>query len=486
MPSREPEQTGDSGIMETKPRHIHFIAICGVGMAPMAVMLRDAGYHVTGSDNAAYPPMGDMLREAGIEVHLGFDAKNLEPRPDLVVVGNAVTRANVEAQAVEAMGIEKTSFPAALGRFFLGRGKRSLVVAGTHGKTTTTGMLAHCLATAGAEPGYLVGGLVRDLGKLAAAGGGEYFVVEGDEYDTAYFDKGPKFLHYKPSAVILTSVEFDHADIYTDVEHVKSSFRKLAGIIPPNGPLVGCVDYPHLLSAIDGVGSYRFVPYGMRCSEGWEPRSISVGPEGSEFDLCWKGRREAQLRLSLGGSMNVLNATAVYGLCRELGIELGAVASGLATYKGAARRQEIVGEAGGITVVDDFAHHPTAVGLTIAAIRGRFPGRRLIAVFEPRSNTSRRAVFQQAYADALAGADLVALSEVFRKENDPLKPEEMLSTDRLIADLSGRGVTAWTEAGPEEILARLRTELRGGDVVLCMSNGAFGGLPRKVLAQIDG
>jgi len=451
--------------METKPRHIHFIAICGVGMAPMAVMLRDAGYHVTGSDNAAYPPMGDMLRQAGIEVHLGFDAKNLEPRPDLVVVGNAVTRANVEAQAVEALGIEKTSFPAALGRFFLGGGKRSLVVAGTHGKTTTTGMLAHCLAT---------------------AGGGEYFVVEGDEYDTAYFDKGPKFLHYKPSAVILTSVEFDHADIYTDVEHVKSSFRTLAGIIPANGPLVGCVDYPHLLAAIDGVGSYRFVPYGMRCAEGWEPRSISVGPEGSEFELCWKGRREAQLRLSLVGSMNVLNATAVYGLCRELGIELGAVASGLASYKGAARRQEIVGDAGGVTVVDDFAHHPTAVGLTIAAIRGRFPGRRLVAVFEPRSNTSRRAVFQQAYTDALAGADLVALSEVFRKENDPLKPEEMLSTDRLIADLSDRGIPAWTEAGPEEILSRLRGELRSGDVVLCMSNGAFGGLPRKVLGVSAG
>ena len=185
---------------------------------------------------------------------LGFDAKNLEPRPDLVVVGNAVSRSNPEAQAVEALGIEKTSFPAALGRFFLGSGGRSLVVAGTHGKTTTTGMLAHCLATAGADPGYLVGGLVRDLGKLAAAGGGEYFVVEGDEYDTAYFDKGPKFLHYKPSAVILTSVEFDHADIYTDVEHVKSSFRKLAGIIPPNGPLVGCVDYPHLLSAIEKTG----------------------------------------------------------------------------------------------------------------------------------------------------------------------------------------------------------------------------------------
>jgi UDP-N-acetylmuramate: L-alanyl-gamma-D-glutamyl-meso-diaminopimelate ligase len=468
--------------MADKSKHIHFVAICGVGMAPMAVMLRDAGHRITGSDVAAYPPMGDMLRQAGIDVKLAFDPKNLEPRPDLVVVGNAVTRTNPEAQAVEQLGIEKTSFPAALGRFFLKPGMKSLVVAGTHGKTTTTGMLAHCLATAGADPGYLVGGLVRDLGKLAAAGSGEYFVVEGDEYDTAYFDKGPKFLHYKPSAVILTSVEFDHADIYTDVEHVKSSFRKLAGIIPPNGPLVACMDYPHLLSAIDKAGKYRLVPYGMKAPDGWEPREIRVGPEGSEFELHWKGRRDAKLKLSLVGSMNALNATAVYALCRELGVELGAVAEGLRTYKGAARRQEIVGEKDGITVVDDFAHHPTAVGLTIAAIRGRFPKRRLWAIFEPRSNTSRRAVFQQAYADALAKADCVALSAVFRKDNDPLKPEEMLSTDKLIADLGARGIPAWTEAGPDEILARLRTEMREGDVALCMSNGAFGGLPRKLLA----
>lgn len=467
--------------MQNKPRHIHFIAICGVGMAPMAVMLRDAGYHITGSDVATYPPMGDMLQQAGIEVKLGFDAANLEPRPDLVVVGNAVSRGNPEAQAVEALGIEKTSFPAALGRFFLGSVGRSLVVAGTHGKTTTTGMLAHCLAVAGADPGYLVGGLVRDLGKLAAAGAGEYFVVEGDEYDTAYFDKGPKFLHYKPSAVILTSVEFDHADIYTDVEHVKSSFRKLAGILPSNGPLVGCVDYPHLLAAIERAGRYRFVPYGLKSPDGWEPRAITVGPEGSEFELFWKGRRETRVKISLGGAMNVLNATAVYALCRELGVEIGAVAEGLITYKGAARRQELVGERDGITVLDDFAHHPTAVGLTLAAMRARFPNRRLWAVFEPRSNSSRRAVFQQAYGEALAGADAIALSEVFRKENDPLKPEEMLSTDRLVSELSAKGRTAWTAAGPEEILARLRKELRSGDVVVCMSNGAFGGLPRKLL-----
>jgi UDP-N-acetylmuramate: L-alanyl-gamma-D-glutamyl-meso-diaminopimelate ligase len=363
---------------------------------------------------------------------------------------------------------------------------RSIVIAGTHGKTTTTSLTGWLLVHGGRDPSILVGGIARNLGEDGSSyrlGKGKDFVIEGDEYDSAYFDKTAKFLKYLPDIAVINNVEFDHADIYTDVEHVKSSFRKLAGILPVNGPLIGCTDYPHLLAAIDRAGRYRFVPYGLRSPEGWEPRSIAVGPEGSRFELFWKGRRDTQLKLSLVGAMNVLNATAVYAICREFGIELGAVAEGLATYKGAARRQEIVGELDGVTVVDDFAHHPTAVGLTISAIRGRFPGRRLWAIFEPRSNTSRRAIFQQAYAEALGGADVVALSAVFRKDNDPLKPEEMLSTDRLIADLSKRGIPAWTEAGPDEILARLKPELRSGDVVLCMSNGAFGGLPRKLLAE---
>ncbi|HYB98248.1 MAG TPA: Mur ligase family protein [Candidatus Limnocylindrales bacterium] len=469
---------------EKQIRHVHLIAICGVGMAPMAVMLRDAGMRVTGSDNAAYPPMGDMLRNAGIEVKLGFSAANLDPRPDLVIIGNAVPRTNPEAMAVEALGIEKTSFPAALKRFFLA-GKRSLVIAGTHGKTTTTGMLAHCLNVAGLEPGYLVGGLVRDLGKLTSAGNGEFFVVEGDEYDTAYFDKGPKFLHYDPSAVILTSVEFDHADIYTDLEHVKSSFRRLAGILPSDAPLVGCVDYPHLLEAIAEAGTYRFVPYGLSAEGGWQPRNIQVTPAGTAFDACWKGRPQARLRLSLVGSMNALNATAVYALARELGVDASAMEKGLASYRGAARRQEIVGEAGGVTVVDDFAHHPTAVAMTMEAIRGRFPGRRLVAVFEPRSNTSRRAVFQQDFTEALAKADAVAISEVYRKDNDPLAEHEMLSTARIVEDLRTRGIHAWTAAGPDEILARLATELAPGDVAICMSNGAFGNLPRNLLKAFE-
>lgn len=466
-----------------KIRHIHLCGICGVGMAPVAVMLKEAGYQVTGSDTAAFPPMSEVLAAAGIKVMEGYGPANLEPRPDLVIVGNALTRKNPEAVAVEASGVEYTSFPAAVERFFL-PGKRSLVIAGTHGKTTTTGMLAHCLAVAGEDPGFLVGGLVRDLGVLARRGDGQWFVIEGDEYDTAYFDKGPKFLHYAPHAAIVTSVEFDHADIYTDVEHVKRSFRKLAELIPAGQPLVGCVDYPHLLDAVRGVGQGRFVGYGESDQADWQLGPVSVDEKGTCFTPRYRGKAQGELRVGLVGAMNALNALAVTALWKEFGLDEAALAEGLAGYRGAARRQEILGEAGGVIVIDDFAHHPTAVAASLAAIRERFPTRRIWAAFEPRSNTSRRAVFQQRYTDALAAADQVALGAVYAKPNDPLSAEEMLSTDRIIQDLAARDTAAWTADGPDEILERLLLEVREGDVVVAMSNGAFGGLPRRLLAAL--
>ncbi len=464
-------------------RHIHLSGICGVGMAPVAVMLKDAGFEVTGSDTAAFPPMSEVLAAAGIQVKEGYGPANLDPRPDLVVIGNALTRNNPEAVAVEEAGIARVSFPEAVERFFL-PGKRSLVVAGTHGKTTTTGMLAHCLAVAGEEPGFLVGGLVRDLGVLARRGTGSWFVVEGDEYDTAYFDKGPKFLHYAPHAAIVTSVEFDHADIYRDVEHVKGSFRKLAELLPDGSPLVGCVDYPHLLEAVRGVGRGRFVGYGEGEGGDWQLGPVTVGEKGTRFAPLYRGRKQAELVVGLVGAMNALNALAVTALWKELGLDEGALAEGLAGYRGAARRQEIIGEAGGVVVIDDFAHHPTAVAASLAAIRERFPTRRIWAAFEPRSNTSRRAVFQQRYTEALAAADCVALGAVYAKPNDPLSADEMLSTDRIVADLAAAGTKAWTADGPDEILERLLLEVRDGDVVVAMSNGAFGGLPRRLLAAL--
>lgn len=474
--------------MTEKPLHIHLAGICGVGMAPVAVMLKEAGHHVTGSDQAAFPPMSEVLAAAGIIVMEGYGPGNLDPRPDLVIIGNALTRNNPEAVAVEEAGIDRISFPAAVRRFLL-PGKKSLVVAGTHGKTTTTGMLAHCLNVAGLQPGFLVGGLVRDLGILARAAEGEFFVIEGDEYDTAYFDKGPKFLHYEPAAAIVTSVEFDHADIYKDVEHVKSSFRRLAELLPADSPLIGCTAYPHLLDAVRGVGQGRFIGYGAKGTSDpeltpWTFGDLDEGEQVTSFRPYYRGQPQEPVSLSVPGAMNALNATAVVALTTELGVDQQAVREALATFRGAARRQEVLGSTAGVTVIDDFAHHPTAVAGTLAAMRRRFPDKRIVAVFEPRSNTSRRAVFQQRYAEALKGADLVAVGAVYAKPNDPLTPEQMLSTDKLLGDLGGAGVQAWAADGPDAILERLQKEVRSGDVVVCMSNGAFGGLPRRLLAGL--
>jgi UDP-N-acetylmuramate: L-alanyl-gamma-D-glutamyl-meso-diaminopimelate ligase len=466
-------------------RSIHLTAICGVGMAPLAVALKRAGYRVTGSDKQAFPPMSRVLADAGIPIREGFAPENLEPRPDLVIVGNAVTATNAEAVAVEKLGIPRMSFPEAVGRFLIGNSK-SLVVAGTHGKTTTTGMLAVALEGAGVEPGYLVGGLIPDLGELACVGAGTYFAIEGDEYDTAYFDKRPKFLHYRPQGVILTSVEFDHADIYRDEAHVEEAFGRLLDLLGTKGPLVACADYAAIRRLVAARDRLQTVWYGAGEHDGWTYRNVRELGDTTVFDALHNGKIEATLALSLHGEMNAANATAVYALTRALGLDSGRVTTAIARYRGGARRQEKIGERGGIVVIDDFAHHPTAVRKTLEAMARRYAGRRLVAVFEPRSNTSRRAVFQEAYAEALSLASIAAVSSVYAKQNDPLKPSEMLSTERLVADLGLRGTDAWCADGPDEILARLPAQLRAGDVVLCMSNGAFGNLPRRLLALLGG
>jgi UDP-N-acetylmuramate: L-alanyl-gamma-D-glutamyl-meso-diaminopimelate ligase len=286
--------------------------------------------------------------------------------------------------------------------------------------------------------------------------------------------------------VILTSVEFDHADIYRDLDHVKESFRSLVALVPPDGPVVACIDHADVRDVTRSVPPARRIAYGLTTDDGWRVSQIASTPSETSFALSYRGHEEGRLRLRMVGTMNALNATAVYALCRELGIDPRAIHAALSAYRGPARRQELVGEQSGIAVIDDFAHHPTAVAATLAAVRDRFPGRRLRAVFEPRSNSSRRAVFQDAYAQALAKADGVVLSEVFAKQNDPLKPEEMLSTERLVASLRARGIGAWTAAGADEILPRLVETLEAGDVVVCMSNGAFGNLPRRLLEALSG
>jgi UDP-N-acetylmuramate: L-alanyl-gamma-D-glutamyl-meso-diaminopimelate ligase len=463
--------------------HIHLIAIAGVGMATLAAMLKERGYRVTGSDQGVYPPMSDFLVQTGILVMQGYRAENLVPAPDLVIVGNAVSRTNPEVVALLHSGIPYLSFPQALGQFFLD-GKYPLVVAGTHGKTTSAALLAWVLAQAGRQPSLLVGGLSKNFGQGYQLGAGEFFVVEGDEYDSAFFDKGPKFLHYRPGAVLLNAVEFDHADIYRDLEQVKNAFSRLLAIVPSGAPLLVCSDFP---AALEVARSARkpFSTFGLQGDATWQARDMVDDGRNLSFSVTHNQREFGRFTTPLMGWMNVRNALGVSALCSELGLSAAEIAPGMASFLGVERRQELVGEANGVTIIDDFAHHPTAVTMAIAAVRLRYPHRRLWAVFEPRSNTCRRRVFQKPLTEALALADRVIVGLVYTKPQDPLAAEELFSPAELTADLHSEGKEAHAGQSVDEICAFLSGACQPGDVVLIMSNGAFGGLPRKLLAALQ-
>ena len=354
--------------------HIHLIAVCGVGMASLAGLLKSRGYRVTGSDQNVYPPMSTYLAEIGVNVLPGFRAEHLVPRPDLVVVGNAVSRGNPEAQAALEQDIPQISFPQALGQFLIGS-RSSLVVAGTHGKTTTTALAAWVLTRAGLDPGFFVGGVPINFGSGWKVGEGNHVVIEGDEYDTAFFDKGPKFLHYRPQSVILTSVEFDHADIYRDLDHVKSAFLRLMDIIPATGSLVVCGDYPVAKEIAAAARCQRMI-YGEGTDADWQATDLQFVQGRSFFTPCYRGRPEGRMEAAVIGRHNVKNALAVYALGRAIGIDRGRLLEGFATFAGVKRRQEIRGERRGVVVIDDFAHHPTAVRETVEAVRAAYQGRR--------------------------------------------------------------------------------------------------------------
>ncbi len=455
---------------------VHLIAACGVGMSALAGLLRAAGHDVTGSDENVYPPASTLLAELGIPVLTGYDPARLAG-VDLVVCGNAVRRTNPEAEAAAASGLRMLSMPATLEELFL-VGRSPLVVAGTHGKTTSAAMLAWVLTRAGRDPGFLVGGVPRGLERGFALGSGPWFVVEGDEYDSAYFDKGPKFLHYRPEKLLLTAVEFDHADIYRDLAHVQDAFRRLLAILPAGAPVVACGDFPHLLDVLAGT-SARVRRFGL--GEGNEWRATDVIDDGrTRFTVCENGREVSKVVLRTPGAINARNALGVLLMAVEAGVGWEEATAALSEFGGVRRRQEGVGTAGGVTVIDDFAHHPTAVAGTLAALRLRYPGARLRAVFEPRSNTSRRRVFQTEFADALAAADEVVLADVFTKATDPIPAAERLAPATIITDLCRRGVAARMLPGVPEIRDYLVASARPGDVIAVMSNGAFGGLPALV------
>jgi UDP-N-acetylmuramate: L-alanyl-gamma-D-glutamyl-meso-diaminopimelate ligase len=461
-------------------RRVHLIAICGVAMSALGGMLKQRGYEVSGSDENVYPPISTLLERLGISIRQGFRAENLADRPDLVVVGNKVSRTNPEVEALLASGLPYVSLPQALAELFIAE-HRSVVVAGTHGKTTSTAMLAWVLQVAGHDPSLMVGGEVLDFGGNYKLGNGECFVIEGDEYDTAFFDKGPKFLHYRPQALLLTAVEFDHADIYRDLEHVKQAFRQLVAILPSAAPLVVATDFPH---ARDVAKKHKpLTTFGL----GAEWQAVNLRDNGTHtiFDITHNGVAECSARLLQPGGINARNALGVFVMARALGLKTADILPGLASFRGVARRQEKVGEWRGITVIDDFAHHPTAVAGAIAALRLRYPRRRLWAVFEPRSNTSRRKVFQREYVQAFASADQVIIAGVFRKDTDQLAESDLFSPEQLVADLVARRTAARTLSDADAIKHVLLDEGRSGDVILLMSNGSFGGLRDKLAGALQ-
>ncbi len=460
-------------------RRIHLIAVCGVGMSALAGMLKQRGYQVSGSDENVYPPMSTVLERLGIAIRQGFSAANLVDRPDLVVVGNKVSRTNPEVEALLASGLPYVSFPQALAELFLAD-QRPLVVAGTHGKTTSTALLAWVLEQAGRDPSLMVGGEALDFRGNYKLGAGPEFVVEGDEYDTAFFDKGPKFLHYRPQALLLTAVEFDHADIYRDLDQVKDAFRRLVAILPADAPLVVSADFPHALEVVASHGTP--ISFGLNDAASWQAANLRDTGSATVFEIVRNGTPEGTASIEQPGAINARNALGVYALARSLGLTPGDILPALANFRGVARRQEVVGNFGGITLVDDFAHHPTAVAGVIASLRLRYPSQRLWAVFEPRSNTSRRKVFQQEYVRAFAAADQVIIGGVFQKQTDSLAESELFSPQQLADDLRARNIPARAPASTDAIAAILIDDARPGDVVLLMSNGSFGGLRQQLTA----
>ncbi|MGC2247413.1 MAG: UDP-N-acetylmuramate:L-alanyl-gamma-D-glutamyl-meso-diaminopimelate ligase [Terriglobales bacterium] len=457
-------------------RHIHLIGICGTAMASLAGMLRERGHRVTGSDAAAYPPMSTFLESLGIPVAQPFAEKNLDPRPDLVVVGNALSRGNVELERVLDERIPFCSMPQILHDEFL-VGKEVLVVAGTHGKTTTTSMLAWIFESAGLSPSFLIGGIAENFGSSFGLGSGKHFILEGDEYDTAFFDKGPKFMHYFPDSLILTSVEFDHADIYRDLEAVETAFKRLVNLVPRRGKIIGFDSGDSTCRCL----AKAFCPveiYGASERAAWRIANLKLGPDRTTWSVLRDGKLWADFEFPLGGEYNVWNATAAAALASNYGISQGAIAQALATFRSVKRRLEVKAEVNGITIIDDFAHHPTAIEQTIRALRARYASRRIWVVLEPRSNTMRRNVLHGALARSLSLADQVVMAAIFKSEAIPEK--ERLDLNHLVADITKAGKPARILPDADAIVQTIAPELRSGDVVAILSNGGFGGIYEKL------
>jgi len=452
-------------------------------MAPLACLLQEMGHRVRGSDNPLYPPMNTLLDAAGIEPMVGFDIAHLEPAPDLVIVGNAVPRHNPQALETERLGIDRISMPQALSRFFLSQ-RKPLVVAGTHGKTTTTSMASWIYTACETDPGFLVGGVPRNLGRSFHQGTGPRFIIEGDEYNAAYFDRGAKFLHYRPETAILTSVEYDHADLYPDPDSLLAAYEKFVVLPPKDGLVVACGDSSEV-RRVAGKAGCPVIFYGLEEHNDLHPAGpVVAGPDGSRFTVRDPEVGEVEIHLPMTGLHNVCNLLAVWAVARRDGLDSHAVAEAFSRFQGIKRRLDVVGSHAGVTVIDDFAHHPTAVGKTIAALREQFPERRIVVAFEPRSLTAGRSFFYQAYLDAFGGADRIFLAPIFHAQR--LAAEDRLDSAGLAAELTDRGVATTRTESNEELLEKVLAEARTGDVVVTMSSGKFDDLPRRLLAGLKG
>jgi UDP-N-acetylmuramate: L-alanyl-gamma-D-glutamyl-meso-diaminopimelate ligase len=471
--------------MSTSSRHIHLSGICGTAMASLAGLLQLRGHRITGSDKAAYPPMSDQLRAMGIEVMEPYAEQNLSPAPDLVVIGNALSRGNPEIERVLDERIPFTSMAALLREEFL-VGRESLVVAGTHGKTTTTSMLAWIYQVAAREnpllePSFLIGGVAENFGTSFQLRSTRTFIVEGDEYDTAFFDKGPKFLHYFPDALILTHVEFDHADIYADLEAVKTAFKRLVNLVPRRG-LIVAFDGSDNVSECVARALCRVERYGFSESSDWRIRNLRHEDGLTRWELWRAGELWAELAMRMAGEHNALNATAAAALAFGQGVSKEAIREALATFRSVKRRLEVRAEIGGVTIIDDFAHHPTAIRETLRALRSVYPQSRLWVVLEPRSNTLRRKVLEGDLIESLRLADRVVLAGVYQQERIPeaerLRPEEVVRT------LNAAGTQAELCADVEAIVTSIAPQLEPGDVVAILSNGGFDGIYEKLPARL--
>jgi UDP-N-acetylmuramate: L-alanyl-gamma-D-glutamyl-meso-diaminopimelate ligase len=461
-------------------RSIHLIAVCGTAMGALACMLKDLGFDVSGSDQKIYPPMSVFLRQKGIEIMDGFRAQHLEGAPDLVVVGNAVTRENPEVKQMQHLGVAFCSLPQALNRF-VADGKKTLLVSGTHGKTTTSSILAWILYRAGLDPSFMIGGILKNFDSNYRLGNGPFFVVEGDEYDTAFFDKGAKFLHYRPQAAVVTGVEFDHADIFRDLDHVKQVFGLFLSGLHENSLLMAYDDDENVTGLLRDCHC-RVARYGTASNSPWRLGAITVDSPWTRFEIFKDDRRFGIFKTRLFGKHNLLNTLADIAIADHLKIPRDVIAGALESFDGIKRRQEIRGQERGITVMDDFAHHPTAVRETLRAVQTVHSNGRVIAVFEPRTNTSMRDVFQNEYVRCFDGADLVCIRKPPLLKKIP--PGHRFSSSRLVDDLRKRGLDAHYFEDTEAIIDFLTTRTRSGDLVLIMSNGGFDNIHQRLLDRL--